>query len=192
MGDRWWAGAVGDDVLPDVHLLVAVDEALAGSGAAAELVCTSVDRSAGAPRTGVALRLIGEPADASATRAALERTLGGPVVVGDEPGEQPEGPAAAALQAARQGLAGRCVRFPGQQSAQGRLLVADLLASTAIDELVGVGVQVAPDDVVDTLGFLRPQWSGGRLTLLVEQAAGGVLRPFEIQDAHECCGGAGH
>ena len=192
MGDRWWAGALRDDVLPDAHLLAAVDEALAGSGTSAELVCTSVDRSAGVPRPGVALRLAGEPVDRRATRTALERTLGGPVVIGDEEAEHPDAVAAAVLEAARQGAAGRCVRFPGQESAHGRLSAADLIAGTAIDELVGVGLQVAPDAVVDTLGFLRPQWSGGRLTLLVEQTAGGVLKPFEIESPHECCGGAGH
>ncbi|MCZ2830905.1 hypothetical protein O2W14_18850 [Modestobacter sp. VKM Ac-2986] len=192
MVDRWWAGAPRDEVLADAHLLAAVDEALIGSGVSAELVCTSVDRSAGVPRTGVALRLTGEPADPSATRSALSQTLGGPVVVLDEEAGQPDVVASAALQAARQGTAGRCVRFPGQQAVRGRLPVADLVSGTAIDELVGVGVEVAPDAVVDTLGFLRPQWSGGRLTLLVEQGAGGVLRPFEIESPHECCGGAGH
>jgi hypothetical protein len=192
MGDRWWAGALRDGVLPDAHLLAAVDEALAGSGASAELVCTSVDRSAGAPRPGVALRLAGEPVDHAVTRSALERTLGGPVVAGDEEGDQPDPVAWSVLEAARQGTAGRCMRFPGQESVHGRLPVAELIDATAIDELVGVGVEVTPDAVLDTLGFLRPQWSGGRLQLLVEQAAGGVLKPFEIESPHECCGGAGH
>ena len=187
MGDRW-VGTHRDDALPDAHLLVAVDEALAGSGVAAELVCISVDRSVPATRVGIALRLTGEPTDRAGTRAALQRALGDPVVFGDEPDVD----APAGLLAAREGREGRCVRFPGQEAARGRLPVADLIASTAIDELVGVGVQVDQDDVVDTLGFLRPQWSGGRLTLLVEQAAGGVLQPFEIESPHECCGGAGH
>ena len=189
---RWWAGVPREDVLPDAHLLAAVDEAFAGSGAAADLVCTAVDSSAGGLRTGVALRLTGEPADPSATRSALQRTLGGPVVVDGEEDGHLDGPAPVALQAARAGTAGRCVRFPGQEAVQGRLPVADLIASTAIEELVGVGVQVSAEDVLDTLGYLRPQWSGGRLTLVVEQAAGGVLQPFEIENPHECCGGAGH
>ena len=188
MDDARWAGALRDDVLPDAHLLAAVDGALAGSGVAAELVCTSVDRSAVEPRAGVALRLTGEPVDRAATRSALERTLGGPVVFGDEP----DGAAAAGLRAARDGTEGRCVRFPGQGSVRGRVVVADLIAVTAIDRLVGVGVQVAGDHVLDTLGHLRPQWSAGRLTLLVEQAAGGVLQPFESESPYECCGGAGH
>jgi hypothetical protein len=48
---------------------------------------------------------------------------------------------------------------------------------------------VTPDAVVDTRDFLRPQFNGGRLTLVVEQAAGGVLQPFEVEFPHECCGG---
>lgn len=192
MGNRWWAGALRDDVLPDAHLLAAVDEALEASGTSAELVCTSVHRSSGAPRPGVAMRLAGEPVDATATRSALERTLGGAVITDEQEGDPPDAVASVVLQAAREGSAGRVVRFPGQEQAQGRLPVSELIAGTAIDEVVGVGVQVIPTAVLDTRGFLRPQWSGGRLTLLVEQAAGGVLQPFEIEDPHECCGGAGH
>jgi hypothetical protein len=187
---RWWAGVPGDDVRPDAHLLAAVDRALAGSGAAAELVCTSVDRSAAALGTGVAVRLTAEPTDPAATRTALAGALGGPVVVdGDPGGDEAAAPAVAALRTVRDGLGGRCVRFPGQDAVTGRLPAAELLAATAIDELVGVGVAVTPDAVVDTLGFLRPQFAGGRLTLMVEQAAGGVLQPFEVQFPHECCGG---
>ena len=84
---------------------------------------------------------------------------------------------------------GRCVRFPGQDALTGTLTAAEIVAASAIDEVVGVGVPVAPDSAVDTLGFLRPTFAGERLVLLVEPAAGGVLRPVEIADPHECCGG---
>ena len=191
MAGRWFGGVPGADVLPDAHLLAAVDEALSGSGTSAELVATSVDRSAGVPRTGVALRLAAEPADPVGTRAALARVLGGPVV--DDATAEPDAGAAPALTALRQvqqGTEGRCVRFPGQDAVRGQLPVAELLSATAIEEVVGVGVQVTPELVLDTRDFLRPQWRGGRLTLAVEQAGDGVLQPFEIADPHECCGGA--
>jgi hypothetical protein len=99
--------------------------------------------------------------------------------VSHDPGTQVAGPPDGA----------RCVRFPGQDDLTGVLLAADIVAASAIDEVVGVGVPVGPDALVDTLGFLRPIVSGGRLVLLVEPAAGGVLRPVEIAQPHECCGG---
>jgi hypothetical protein len=185
---RWWAGAPGPDVVPDAHLLAAVDWALAGSGAVAELVCTHVDRSAGSPRTGVALRLTGDPVAPEATRQALASALGGPVVTAG-PDSAP-GPAQVALGEARAGAAGRCVRFPGQAGVRGPVRAGDLVAGTAIDEVVGLVGPVAADAVVDTAGFLRPTWARGRLTLLVEQVAGGVFQPFEVEFPHECCGGA--
>jgi hypothetical protein len=83
----------------------------------------------------------------------------------------------------------RCVRFPGQEALTGVHSAAELVARSAIDEVVGVGMAVAPDASVDTRGFLRPTFSGGRLVLLVEPAAGGVLRPVEIARPHECRGG---
>jgi hypothetical protein len=187
---RWWAGAPRADVVPDAHLLAAVDRALAGSGAAADLVCTHVDRSAGSPRTGVALRLTDEPAAPEATREALARALGGPVLTAES--DSAPGAAGVALREARSRAAGRCVRFPGQAAVRGQVRAGDLVAATAIDEVVGLAGPVPEDAVVDTAGFLRPTWAGGRLTLLVEQAAGGVFQPFEVEFPHECCGGTGH
>jgi len=189
---RWWGGVPDPEVVPDTHLLAAVDEALAGSGASAEVVCTHLDHSAGVPATGVSVRLSAEPADPAATLVALARTLGGPVVLAETCPAPGARSAVAALREASAGSAGRVVRFPGQESVSGRLPVAELVAATAIDEVVGVGVAVTPDHVVDTLGFLRPHWSEGRLRLLVEQAAGGVLQPFEVEFPHECCGGTAH
>jgi len=187
---RWWGGVPAPEVVPDAHLLAAVDGALAGSGASAEVVCTHVDRSAGVPATGVSVRLSAEPADPAATLVALARTLGGPVVLAEDCPAPGARPAVAALREAATGSSGRVVRFPGQDAVSGRLPVTELMAATAIDEVVGVGVTVTSDHVVDTRGFLRPHWSDGRLRLLVEQAAGGVLQPFEIESPHECCGGA--
>lgn len=84
---------------------------------------------------------------------------------------------------------GRCIRFPGQDSLTGVHTAEAIVTGSAIDEVVGVGTAVSPDDLVDTQGFLRPTLTNGRLVLLVEPAAGGVLRPIESRDPHECCGG---
>ena len=194
MTDRWWGGAPGAHTVPDAHLLAAVDAALAGSGGTAELVCTHVDRTARTARTGVSLRLAGAPADPAATRAALARELDGPVL--DAATGSDDDPAAApartALAEASSGVRGRAVRFPGSTAFTGRVRVGDVLAGSAIDAVVGIGVPVGPDDVLDTgSGFLRPQLDGGRLVLLVEPVAGGVLQPVEVADdaRHQCCGG---
>jgi hypothetical protein len=83
----------------------------------------------------------------------------------------------------------RAVRFPGQERLTGVHPVTEITALSEIDEVVGIGVPVGPDSRVDTLGFLRPTYQAGRLVLLVEPAAGGVLRPSEIAQPHQCCGG---
>lgn len=83
----------------------------------------------------------------------------------------------------------RAVRFPGQDRLTGVHSAGDITALSEIDEVVGIGVPVGPGTPVDTLGFLRPTYQAGRLVLLVEPAAGGVLRPSEIEQPHQCCGG---
>jgi hypothetical protein len=83
----------------------------------------------------------------------------------------------------------RAVRFPGQDRLTGVHPAAAITALSEIDEVVGIGVPVGPDTPVDTRGFLRPTYQSGRLVLLVEPAAGGVLRPSEIEQPHQCCGG---
>jgi hypothetical protein len=98
--------------------------------------------------------------------------------------------AARAARAAASRAEGRCVRFPGQQSLAGVHSVAEIVTGSAVDRVAGVGVAVAAQDVVDTGGFLRPQFRSGELVLLVEPAGGGVLRPVEVQHPHECCGAA--
>lgn len=83
----------------------------------------------------------------------------------------------------------RAVRFPGQDRLTGVHTAGEITALSEIDEIVGIGVPVGPETRVDTLGYLRPTYQAGRLVLLVEPAAGGVLRPSEIEQPHECCGG---
>ncbi|MFT7839846.1 hypothetical protein Q5530_27200 [Saccharothrix sp. BKS2] len=146
----------------DALLLAALD-----SCATADLVFTRVDRSGPVAVTAVSARVTG-PFEVAAAAAAL----GGPVTVTDSP----------ALD--------RCVRFPGQAALTGTHPAGEVVASSAIDRVVGVGVPVSPGDPVETLGFLRPVHRDGALVLLVEPAVGGVLRPIEAEDPHECCGGA--
>lgn len=93
-----------------------------------------------------------------------------------------------AAQEAVSGSRGRVVSFPGQATVTGTVPVARLVASTAVDAAVGLaGTPVLDADVVDTGGWLRPRWNGGRLELLVERAAGGLLRPFEQRAQIPCC-----
>jgi hypothetical protein len=130
-------------------------------GLGADLVCTHVDRSGVVATMTMSARLAAEP---------------DPVALGVTvlPGPPPDG---------------RAVRFPGQSRLTGRHSVAEVVATSAIEEVAAVGVPAAADSVIDTLGFLRPTYTDGRLVLLVEPAAGGVLRPVEIEQPHQCCGG---
>jgi hypothetical protein len=139
-------------------------------GLGADLVCTHVDRSATVASVVVSARTPREPDRADL--AALAGRLGGP---------------AAVLGTAR--TAGRCVRFPGQDTLTGSRTAAEIVAGSAIDEVVGIGVAVTDESMVDTRDYLRPTLVEGRLVLLVEPAAGGLLRPVEIEEPHQCCGG---
>lgn len=93
-----------------------------------------------------------------------------------------------ALAAAATETSGRLVHFDGADALVGRLTVADVLARSAVDEVVVVGG--LPHDgatVVDTRGFVRPRVEAGRVTLLVQPAAGGTVVPFEREHPHRCC-----
>ncbi|MFI9007797.1 hypothetical protein ACIGNX_11270 [Actinosynnema sp. NPDC053489] len=111
--------------------------------------------------------------------------LGGPVVVLDDS----DTPAARAARAARDRLDGRCARFPGRSALTGTHPAAEVVAASAIDRVVGIGVEVAPTDRVEALGFPRPVCRDGEVPLLAEPAAGGVPRPAEAESPHECRGG---
>ncbi|CAM3528460.1 hypothetical protein KIPE111705_12665 [Kibdelosporangium persicum] len=132
-----------------------------GRGLAADIVCTQVDRSSTVATVAMTARLVGPP-------------------------EQLDG---VEITTAETGASGRCVRFPGQSGLTGVHSIAEITAASAIDEVVAVGNQVTPDILVDTRGFLRPEYQDGRLVLLVEPAAGGMVRPIEIEQPHQCCGG---
>ncbi len=165
------------DRVPDAHLVAAVDGALAGSGHAARRISTHVDRTGPVAATAVALELV--PADpAPEVLDALAAALGGPVAG-----------TGLAVEQARERSDGRCVRFGGQDGLTGDRTAGELVAVTDVDEVVGVGRTVGPDDVVATAGFLRPRYAGGRTVLMVEPVAGGRFRPVEVESPHRCCGG---
>ena len=175
-----WLGAV--PALPGEHGAAHGDALLlaAFDGVAADFVCTHVDRHGPVAVTTLSAHVTGE-----VDLSRLADALGGPVI----PLDDSDSPSARAARAGRDRGDGRCVRFPGQSALTGTHTAAEVVAVSAIDRVVGIGVEVAPTDRVETLGFLRPVCRGGELLLLVEPAVGGVLRPAEAESPHECCGG---
>jgi hypothetical protein len=93
-----------------------------------------------------------------------------------------------AVAAAATGTSGRLVHFGGAAALTGCLTVDDVLAGSAVDEVVVVGgAPHTGSTVVDTRGFVRPRIERGRVRLLVQPAAGGVVVPFERANPHRCC-----
>jgi MFS family permease len=45
----------------------------------------------------------------------------------------------------------------------------------------------APETLVETRGFVRPQWLDGRLTLVTTPVGGGLVAPFEVPKPTPCC-----
>ncbi|MEV4344061.1 hypothetical protein AB0J83_06240 [Actinoplanes sp. NPDC049596] len=96
----------------------------------------------------------------------------------------------AAADEALSGKFGRAVVFPGSSALTGKLTVAEVLATTAIDRVDVLGSGPADDsDILDTRDFVRPQYRNGELVLTTTPAAGGVLVPFETRDPTPCCAG---
>ncbi|HTI23300.1 MAG TPA: hypothetical protein VL652_20060 [Kutzneria sp.] len=81
---------------------------------------------------------------------------------------------------------GRAFRFPGQDALRGSLPVREVVASSAIDRVVGVGCTVTDDTVVDTRNYVRPVYADGLLTLHVTPAASGSVVPLEVEGGHVC------
>lgn len=101
-------------------------------------------------------------------------------------GAQADAERVRALHAGRRG--GRLFAFPGSDIA-GRTSVGELVAGSAIDQVVMVGhrERVADDQVIDTQGHLRPEQVDGLVRLVVRPAAGGLIVPFEQPSPTPCC-----
>jgi hypothetical protein len=82
----------------------------------------------------------------------------------------------------------RAVVFPGSDRLTGVVTVQDVLGKTAIERvtLLGGG-DPPPGQELDTRDFVRPQWTEGRLTLVVQPASEGRLVPFESPNPTPCC-----
>ncbi|SDF47333.1 hypothetical protein [Klenkia brasiliensis] len=168
--DHWWVGVPAQAA--DAHLLADLDAALTGSGRRAVWVQTHVDRTGPAPVVTASWQLDDGPAVPAARFAG------------------PFGDTARPVDGAP--VDGRAVRFPGSDAVSARLTVAELLASTAVDRVVGIGAPAGPGDVLDTVdGYLRPVRHPDGVELLVDPAGPGTWRPVEISSPHECCGGHG-
>jgi hypothetical protein len=93
-----------------------------------------------------------------------------------------------AAESAAAGEAGRAVVFPGVERLVGVLTVAEVVALSAIDRVEELGGgRPDPTALLDTGGFVRPQWRAGELVLTTVPAAGGLLVPFETRHPTPCC-----
>jgi hypothetical protein len=83
---------------------------------------------------------------------------------------------------------GRAVIFPGAENLVGTLRVADVLALSAIDRIEVLGSEVAaPEMLLETHDFVRPQYCAGQLILTAMPSAGRRLVPFETRHPTPCC-----
>jgi hypothetical protein len=84
--------------------------------------------------------------------------------------------------------AGRAFVFPGSEALTGVITVGDLLARTAVDEVLRMGgVPVDPETELETQDFVRPVFRDGRLVLHTRPGAGPAVLPFEQPNPTPCC-----
>lgn len=130
-------------------------------------------------------------ADATSTVVLTVEVAGGGVQV--RRGVDPDDAASDAMQllaerhAGRR--AGRAFVFGGHDRLHGVMTVGELLAVSAVGEVVMIGSRepVSPDVVIDTQSFVRPSYEAGVLRLVVRPAPGGTVVPFEQPDPTPCC-----
>ncbi|GAA1500607.1 hypothetical protein [Streptomyces synnematoformans] len=145
------------------------------------------------PRIAVSLALAGATDAAAAWRWLTAR---GHAVAGLPGGTRhgPGGAAAAAACAAAEHASrsvGRAVLYPGADALTGTMTVGELLAASAIEQIVLLGAPGGPpgEARMVTRGHVRPQWLDGRLVLAVIPAAAETLIPFEAPAPTPCCTG---
>jgi hypothetical protein len=86
--------------------------------------------------------------------------------------------------------AGRFIAFPSSLEHFDIHTPTDLIAQTAIEQVLAVGEPLPDDAVIATSDFLRPVLYEKKITLLVERLHTGDFAPIEKAHPHECCGGA--
>ncbi|MEW9531618.1 hypothetical protein [Microbispora sp. NPDC049125] len=161
------------------HLLHMVAEAL---GTPPGLIgCTHFVRT-GVPHVACSLA-VPEPVDPSLLPTGVSAAVGE-----SRTGPDGEGAARAAAEHAS-GEGGRVVLFPGRAELVGSLTVAELLARSALDQVLVLAQPEPPSAaaVVVTNDHVRPVWREGLMTLLTMPMAGGRLTPAEVPNPTPCC-----
>jgi hypothetical protein len=176
------------------HVVHDLDGVVAAAGLDGYLATTHLVDAGGA-HFAVAAEWVGaDDSDAQRLAQGLAGVFPGSGVVVDAddrrivsgPAELADG-AEEALERHRRRTSGRLARFPGQAAIERRLTVADIVAESCVDEVVGLaGVEVNDGSVVDLTGFVRPTWKDGRCIVTVQPAAQGLI-PFEVRDQIPCC-----
>ncbi|WNV76914.1 hypothetical protein [Geodermatophilus sp. DSM 44513] len=192
-----WVAVCGPDG-SSLRARAEVEHRVLGLGAAlggAPWVATHVVRAAtGGHHAGS----LAATADAAAAADVLAGAVGadhGWAVVGDDGVEHTGGAdghrehAAASAVAHRDRTEGRVLRFPGQDELPALLPLADVVATTVVEEVLRVGVPDDPALVLRTNGYVRLRLAGGRVQLPVTPWDDGEVCPFEQADSHPCCGG---
>lgn len=190
MSGSWVGLDAGHDDLDDAER---AGSALADALGCVDEVCTHVVRGP-RPHYAASLRIPDgrwAPEGAGELRAMAEGALvfesrDWAIEVGEA---QARAGARSAVAAHAAGAAGRAIRFLGQAEMRGAVTVDQVLAASAIDRVQVLGAALVPGAVVETRDHLRPQYSAGSLTLVVTPLDGGRLQPFELEHAHQCCGG---
>ncbi|WP_405992813.1 hypothetical protein [Streptomyces sp. NBC_00986] len=154
---------------------------------AGTVACTHLIRTDTRRGTAISLAL---PEEGSAEEVWQRLTA---TEMGATLGDRRHGPAEAAALAAAEHTArrsGRAVLYAGVERLTGTVTVADLLESTAIDQLTVVGAPLAtpdPTTPVLTQDHVRPEWREGHLVLALVPAVGNTLAPFEVPNPTPCC-----
>ncbi|WP_416965087.1 hypothetical protein [Streptomyces sp. Agncl-13] len=151
------------------------------------VACTHLIRTEGRRGTAVSLALP-EEGSAEETWQRLTATEMGAALHDRRHGPAEAAAAAAAEHAARR--SGRAVLYAGVERLTGTVTVADLLKSTAIDQLTVVGAPLTtpdPTTPILTQDHVRPEWREGHLILALVPAVGNTLAPFEVPNPTPCC-----
>jgi hypothetical protein len=98
--------------------------------------------------------------------------------------------AALAVDEHRARRSGRAVLYPGVEHLVGAVRVDELLELSAIDQVILLGgAHPAPESLIETRDFVRPQWRNGELTLIATPLGPGRIAPFELPNPTPCCAG---